>query len=120
MWVPEKVIDWFTTLNESAESAADNLSYLREELSATRAERDTIKVQLIINQTQFDWLRMRVNQLEYERAVMLEATTGLKFSSPMIAREAPPPTTPHFTPEFSFDDMGEDIASKLGFESHKP
>ena len=90
MFVPAKVIDWFAAFQAAAktnsEVASQALAHLREELSAVRAERDTLKQQLIISQTQFDWLRMRVNQLEQERAVLLQQVTGLPMAAPEIVR----------------------------------
>ena len=68
MWVPSKVIDWFTAMKTASEQHAAvsvvALQGMQEELAAVRAERDALKVQMAVNQTNFDWLRMRVNVLE--------------------------------------------------------
>lgn len=62
--------------------------------------------------TTLDWLRVRVTQLEMERAQLLFNYTGVKVPTPVIARtdERPDPniSLPHF------DDMGDVEAARLG------
>ena len=104
MWVPNSLIDLF----HIGRSTVDGL---REELSAVRAERDALKLQSSISQNHFDWLRVRTNQLEFERAQLLEKAYGIKTPIPEIVRTSVSPI------EFNnalFEDVGEKTARELG------
>ena len=105
MWLSSKIFSILEVSKESVDS-------LRQELSAIRAERDTLKHQLTVTQTQFDWLRLRVNQLEFERAQLLEKATGVKTTIPEIIRQ--PSQVDNMINAFSFEDVGDDVAKKLG------
>jgi len=110
MWVPSKVLDWF-------QISKDTVSSLREEVAALRAESVTLRAQLTVSQVNFDWLRMRYNQLEYERTALLEKAYNIKLPSPEIVVQ--PKVDPIFNPkDFSFEDMGEDLAQKLGLPTY--
>lgn len=115
MWVPSKVVEWFTSMKAVAEVNAavsvEAINHYREEVSALRAERDTLRGQLAITQTNFDWLRMRVNTLEVEKAGLIEKAYGIKIPAPELIRT---PAKDPTIEDFSFDDMGEDLAKKLG------
>ncbi len=107
MWIPSKVVDWFG-LNVA------NVNMLQSELAAVRAERDGLKLQLAINQNHFDWLRMKVNSLEFERAGFLHQLYGVKTPAPVIERQVQ--VDPAIDPKnFSFDDVGDEMAKTLGF-----
>ena len=95
MWVPAGAIDWFKISKESVDA-------LREELSAIRAERDSFKTQLGVANNHFDWLRLRVNQLELERAQLLEKAAGIKTVIPEIVRT--PSNFDTMLNQFSFED----------------
>ena len=64
-------------------------------------------------QTTLDWLRVRVTQLEMERAQLLYNFMGIKIPTPRIetAGEADPHSL-NAVP--NFDDMGDAEASKMG------
>lgn len=104
MWVPSSVVDWFHISRQTVEA-------LREEAAALRAERDTLKLQLATSQNHFDWLRVRVNSLELERVQLIEKAYGIKIPAPEIAHA---PNSPIDMTSFSFEDMGDDLAKKLG------
>ena len=115
MFVPERVIDWFTSLRDAAdvhaEVAKSAIANLREELSAVRAERDALKIQNVVTQNHFDWLRIRVNALETERAQLIEKAYGIKVPIPEIVR------TPVHPIDFNsalFEDVGDETAKELG------
>src|SRR3990167_130028 len=95
MWLPTKAFDLFKISKDSVDS-------IREELSAIRAERDLLKSQLTVSQTQFEWLRLRVNQLEIERAQLLAQVTGVKTAIPEIVRT--PSNMDNLINQFSFED----------------
>ena len=66
-------------------------------------------------QVNLDWLRVRVNQLEHERAQLLFNYTGVKVAVPEIQRA--PETPVHPLNELpSFADVGEAEAARLGIE----
>ena len=66
-------------------------------------------------QVNLDWLRVRVNQLEHERAQLLFNYTGVKVAVPEIQRA--PETLVHPLNKLpSFADVGEAEAVRLGIE----
>ena len=104
MWVPKAVAEWF----QISKQAVDEL---RTDLAVVRAERDFYKTQALASQANFDWARVRVNTLELERAALIEKAYGLKVPVPEITRA---PVTKEDLNQFSFDDMGDDAAKRLG------
>lgn len=79
MWLSEKLSN-LLSLNVDAARAC------REELSAVRAERDLLKVQLAVAQNNFEWTRSRCNSLELERAGLMEKAYNIKLPAPEIVR----------------------------------
>lgn len=105
MWLSNQIFDLFQISKEAVDA-------LREELAATRAERDVLKHQLTVTQTQFDWLRLRVNALEHERAQLIKAAYNINSPVPEIVRT--PSDVEQAMNSFSFEDVGEDLAKRLG------
>lgn len=64
--------------------------------------------------TTLDWFRIRVTQLEKERAQMVERYTGVKIEVPNIVRVPDVPVEQVLSEVASFDDVGDDIAKRLG------
>ena len=118
MWINSQVVSWFTSLKNDADSHAslsrDAMASLREDLAAVRSERDALKLQAAVNQTHMDWFRTKINQLEMERAGLIERAYQIKLPSvPELVRTS----NPNFDPNqfsVSFDDMGDELAKKLG------
>lgn len=108
MWVPSAVVDWFHISKQAVDS-------LREELAGVRAERDSLKLQLASSQNHFDWLRVRVNALEVERAQLIEKAYGIKIPVPEIVRPAKSPLELNTD---IFNDMGDDAAKTLGLPTY--
>lgn len=104
MWVPKEVADWFKISKDSVDA-------LREELAACKAERDSLKLNLSIAQNNLEWIRKQINGLQYERTQLLEKAYGIVVPVPEIARVNKAPAVKD---EFSFDDIGDDLAKKLG------
>lgn len=89
-----------------------------------RLHRDAIE-----HKTLAEWLRVRVNQLERERALLLQRALALPMEAPELLREEParpiaPPTThdlvranglPHLA-GIDFDDLGDELAQSLGID----
>lgn len=111
MWISPKVVDWFHISKESVDS-------LREELAAVRAERDALRLQATADRTTADWLRMRLNALELERAGLLEKAYSIKLPAvPYLSRDPKLANEPD-KDAFNFDDIGEDLAKRLGLPLH--
>ena len=110
MWLSNKLVGMFQISKDTVET-------LREELSSVRAERDALKLQAAVNQTHFDWLRTKINGLELERAGLLEKAYNIRLPVPEIVRA---PTAAFDPREFSFEDLGDDFAKKLGMPVFSP
>lgn len=104
MWVPKPLAELFTI-------SRDTLEALRKEVEVLKTERDALKLANAVTQNHFDWLRVRVNQLENERAQLIKKAYNIDIPVPEIARQ------PSSLPEpisALFEDLGEDTAKKLG------
>ena len=108
MWVPEKFRSWFEVSKEAVESQ-------REELAAVRADRDALKLQLAVSQNNFDWLRLRVNTLEVERAQLIQKAYGFSTPIPEVTRT---PVNPIELNSTLFEDVGSKMAKDLGFPDY--
>ena len=120
MWISRPVVDWLSSFKTDADSQAalsrDAMAALREELAAVRAERDSLKLQQAVDRTHFDWLRTKVNGLEFEKAALIEKAYGVRLPVPELSRPN------HIDPRllnFSFDDVGEEVAKELGLEAQQ-
>lgn len=105
MWLPEKTFDLFRI-------SKDTVDNLREDLASVRAERDALQAQLSTTQANFNWLCVRVNSLEAERAQLLKVAYNINIPIPEVVRQ------PSFPMEFNsalFDDLGDDEAKKQGY-----
>ena len=115
MWISEKVVGLVAQLTDTSND-------LKQELSAVRAERDLLKVELGILQSNFSWLCQKINGLEVERAQLLQKAYGLNVPVPEILfnpKTASPNSHPHSAlppsmNDFSFDDIGDAKAKELG------
>lgn len=104
MWVPKAVIDWFRISKESVDA-------IREDNAALRAENLAIRSELISTKANFNWVIMRVNSLEVERAQLLKKAYNVDTVVPEIVRST---DTPSDISSFSFEDVGDKLAEKLG------
>jgi hypothetical protein len=106
MWLSKSLVSL-------VEISKDTVNSLRIELAAVSAERRLLTEQLHKAEITSDWLRMKVNQLEYERAALMEKAYNIHIPTPEIARQ--PTIDPTFDPKnFSFEDVGEVAAKTLG------
>jgi hypothetical protein len=105
MWLPNIAFELFQVSKESVDK-------LREDLATVRAERDLLKIQLASSQNHFDWLRIRVNALEVERAQLIEKAYGIKIPVPEVIRQ--PVMNPLDMGNALFEDVGDKIAKELG------
>lgn len=117
MWINARVIDWFTGLKEAADRTAlassDAVEFLKEELTVLRTERDRLKEELTRSTIMADWLRLKVNQLEFERTALIEQAYKIKLPAPEIVRHAVIQNAPRIE-DFSFEDIGDEAAKVLG------
>ncbi len=69
-------------------------------------------------QTSLDWMRVRLTQLEHERAQLLFNYTGVKVAVPNIepATNVAENSADSLNQTMSFADVGDAEASKLGIE----
>jgi len=119
MWIPSSVVGWFESFQKSAEVqakvASQALQDLREELVAVRTERDVLKHEILSAKVNADWLRVKVNGLELEKAGLLQKAYNITLPVPEIVRT--PQTSQPFE-QFSFDDIGDEAARKLGLPTY--
>lgn len=110
MWVSSKLVDLFSIGKDTVDS-------LRKELEVIRVERDILKQQVLVAQNNFEWSRSKVNSLEMERTALMEKAYNIKLPTPQILKQ--PVVDPTFDPaNFSFSDVGEQMAKQLGLPSY--
>ncbi len=110
MWVPKALVELFSLTRDTVNST-------KEELAAVRAERDALQRQLNITQVNFDWIRMQINTLQLERTALIEKCYNIKLPAPEIVR-TPVVGAEARLDEFTFDDLGDKLAARLGFPMH--
>ena len=91
---------------------------LREALVAVTAVRDAQTANLAAVHTTLDWFRVRITQLEHERALLLQNYLGVTVPSLSIEKAPTSPTSirPSYDPVPHFQDIGDDEAKRLGVE----
>jgi hypothetical protein len=94
---------------------------LRLEWAKNHEEARVLSDQNRMLQTTLDWMRVRMTQVETERAQMLFTFTGVKIAVPTIERETPP--GPHrgnvsdiLAAVNHFGDVGDTEAAQLGVQ----
>jgi hypothetical protein len=123
MWVSSKVWhDAVTKANEARAKAEGVAAALEKEVVAlhtmTRAKAEgvatALEKEVVALHTMNDWLRIRVEQVERERAKLIELHFGVKVEVPHIraAVEATPEQILNDLPTFA--DVGDAVAEKLG------
>lgn len=94
------------------------------------AKLSVVETQLAIAQNNFEWARIRLNQIEDERSRLFERVIAVTAPFPILHRtdasqvQAPvaPPPPPGQVPaygvpaEFSFEDVGDSEAAALGLQ----
>ena len=111
MWIPQAVFQLFRI-------SEDTVTSLREENAALRAEQRLLSDQITNLKITADWLRIQHNQLSFERTALLNKVYGINTPAPELAKQ--PIVDPSWDPkQFSFDDVGEELAKKLGLPSYE-
>jgi predicted phage tail protein len=112
MWLPTKAFDLFRI-------SRDTVDAQREELAALRAERDGLKAQLSVTNANFEWLRVRINSLEAERAQLIKKAYGIDVPVPEIVRTPRIAGTDMLGLNSAlFEDVGETAAKELGLPTY--
>lgn len=106
MWLSDKALDWFKI-------SQTTFGDLRAEVAALKAERDALKSELISVKVNSDWFRVKVNQLEAERAQLLEKVYNIRVGAPEIVRHADLSNVR--LEDFNFDDIGDAKAKEIGY-----
>jgi len=109
MWISDKVLDWFKISQESFTSQ-------REEIASLRSERDLLRIQVTTLQNNAEWMRMQVNTLQVERTVLMQKAYGAHLPTPELMR--PTPAAKDLVGADIFEDMGDEMAKKLGFPTY--
>lgn len=104
MWVSAAVKDWFKVSHQAYED-------LKIQNAALQAELLALKIQAATDKTNFDWLRIRVNELERENKALIQKAYNISLPAAELTRPQQMPLDPY---EFSFTDIGDDLAKKLG------
>lgn len=112
MWVSDRLFGFFQISQEAFVDLKTRNAELTAELAATKSELAKVN-------SHFDWLTKRVNSLEFERSALLKSAFNVNVPAPEIARE--PYIDPTFNPkEFSFEDVGDELAKKFGLPTYTP
>jgi hypothetical protein len=93
----------------------------------SRKAYEGLQRQAVEHKTLADWLRVRVNQLERERAQLLQRALSIPIEAPELLREEPARPLPspgdllraNGVPalgNLDFDDIGDDLAQSLGID----
>lgn len=111
MWITKSLMSLF-------EISRDVVNDLREDLARVVAERDALQRELTSVKINADWLRVQYNQLQLERTALMDKAYGIKLPVPEVVRQSVrvPETK---LDEFTFDDVGEDLAKRLGYPTYE-
>lgn len=108
MWIPKSVIEWFNISQES-------LAALKTENEVLKAENKSLSSELLSTKVNLDWLRMQFNQLQLERTALVDKLYGLKVPTPELVTR---PKLPSTIEDFGYDDMGDEMAKRLGLPTY--
>ena len=103
MWLSKDLVGFFQISHEVVQD-------LKVDLTVERAANTALRQELATLKTNFDWLRVKVNQLELERAQLIEKAYNIKLPAPTLQRHV----AADVPDAFSFEDVGDDLAKKLG------
>jgi len=106
MFVPKLVLEYFGV-------NAELVRNIQADLAVARAERDLLRQELISHKVGSDWLRVKVNDLEAQNKALLQRAYNITVPVPEIVRDVH--MTENLPNNFSpFEDMGDEMAAKLG------
>ena len=97
----------------------------KAEVAALRAENTLLRVQLAVAQNNFEWARLRLNQIEDERSALFYRVANITLPVPRIERSGQQsmaetkPFIDELMKNISFQDMGDEEAKRLGVDHEK-
>lgn len=92
------------------------LDDLRQTITKLSTENALLNQQKTALDVTLDWFRVRITQLEHERAVLLRTYMGVIVPEVSIEREDPTPRLDSTNAVPHFHDMGDDEARKAGLD----
>ena len=96
----------------------DKIERLIVEVAGAAAEAAAIREQNKVLQVQLDFMRHRVNQLELERAMLLQKVSGIAIPVPELVPQAKQLDVRELLQAMpSFEDIGDNEAAKLGIRT---
>ena len=104
MWLKRKIYDDLKDMLARQTNAANSFLVANQELRARVVAQDTT----------VDWFRVRISQLEMERAQMLYNYTGVKIATPSIERAPESDVARALQATQHFQDIGDAEAARLG------
>ena len=124
MWISfQHVSDLFSV-------AKDSVAALKEENAALKAENAAIKSDLLSAKVNLDWLRVQYNQVQAERTALVNKQLNIAVPTPQLvapqvgaylpsvaAQNELLRQMPHLQ-DLSFEDMGDELASKFGLPTY--
>ena|SRR5436190_13236882 len=111
---------WFNTDQTKAiDSLMELLADERDRCARAEGALDVAERQLAIAQNNFEWARVRLNQIEAERASLLQALVHVPIQPVAIERPDEPVSAGAGLPNtlgFDFEDIGDDAARHYGID----
>ena len=100
------------------EGLVNRVAMALRDSAMSAAEAGAVKEQNKVLQVQLDFMRHRVNQLELERAMLLQKVSGIAIPVPEIVPQAKQLDVRELLQAMpSFEDIGDDEAAKLGIRT---
>lgn len=91
--------------------------HFRLDWANVSGELTALKSRFAAQDTMVDWFRIRLTQLERERAQLIFNYTGVKIETPSFVPKVEEPVTETILNEATaFDDVGDEVAKRLGIE----
>lgn len=108
---------WKHAEDKRVESLAELLAAERERSARVEGALDIAQRQLAIAQNNFEWARLRLNQIEAERSALLSALTKVPIAPMVIERadQIQDDALPQAV-GFDFEDVGDDAARRMGID----
>ncbi len=116
MWVPKQLQELFAVSRDTLEQLRKEIEVLKTNVAAKETEIASLKLQNATSNNHFDWLRLRVNQLEQERAQLVEKAYGIKIAVPEVVRQ--PAANALQLNSTLFEDLGDENAKTLGLPTY--
>lgn len=87
---------------------------LRLSEAEAKGKATALDIRITAMDTMMDWFRVRLTQLEKERAQLIHRYTGVVIETPVFAKEPEKPIEQILSEVSSFDDVGDEVAKRLG------